>query len=31
MYYGLIGTLFLLYVGWMVKSRIESMDDSASD
>jgi hypothetical protein len=31
MYYGLIGTLFLLYVGWMLKSRIESMDESATD
>jgi hypothetical protein len=31
MYYGLIGTLFLLYVGWMLKSRTESMNESASD
>jgi len=29
--YALLGTLFFLYIGWMLKSWIESLEDSASD
>jgi hypothetical protein len=31
MYYGLLGTLFLLYVGWMLRSWIESPEGSTGD
>jgi len=31
MYYGLLGTLLLLYIGWMLMSWRESLEDSAGD
>jgi hypothetical protein len=29
MYYGLLATVFLLYVGWMLKSWRDSLEDGA--
>ena len=31
MYYGLLATLTLLYVGWMLKSWRDSFEDGAGD